>query len=569
MHVAEDVLRNYLIGSGFVTDADFDDAAAEASRGNRSIPDVLIGKGVLSEDIFLEIIQPYYNVPVTNLQRITIPANVLGRLPEMVAKTRRVILYDFDEQERTARLAMVDPFDYGARAYVSALLNAWVEPSLMGISSFHHGLKQYEPSFGDDFTTEIKAKVEEVSHESGVSLTAKASSASVVTILNKILDHAVTRNASDIHFEPLQDALLVRFRIDGVMRIVIQLPPEVTQALVARVKVLANLAIDEHRIPQDGRFRFEGEEGTSTDVRVNIIPVLHGEKAEMRLLKQGARPLSLRDLGLNQTAIKLLEAEIQKPHGLILITGPTGHGKTTTLYALLQILNTPEVNITTIEDPVEYEFARINQTQVNVKAGVTFANGLRALLRQNPDIILIGEIRDNETVEIAIHAALTGHRVLSSLHTNDAPSAIPRLVDMGAESFLLSSTVNVIVAQRLVRRVCPTCIVSYPADAQINAAIKEELAARNEQHIRHLPATLFKGRGCDACGGSGYLGQMGIYEVFPVSDVTRAMIADGADAGKLREQAIKEGMITMFEDGLQKVELGATTVEEVLRVARE
>jgi type II secretory ATPase GspE/PulE/Tfp pilus assembly ATPase PilB-like protein len=279
--------------------------------------------------------------------------------------------------------------------------------------------------------------------------------------------------------------------------------------------------------------------------------------------------LSLANLWLGETAIKSLELEIKRPHGLILVTGPTGHGKTTTLYALLQILNTPDVNITTIEDPVEYEFPRINQTQVNTKTGITFANGLRALLRQNPDIIMVGEIRDNETVEIAIQAALTGHRVLSSLHTTDAPSAIPRLIDMGAEPFLLSSTINVVIAQRLVRRVCTTCITSYPADEVTNGIIKAELAARGEEHITHLPETLFKGKGCNVCGMSGYLGQMGIFEVFPVSDAVRALIVQGKDASVLRKQAIKEGMVTMFEDGLQKVELGATTVEEVLRVARE
>lgn len=570
MHIAAEALRNYLIESGFVSDADFETATLEAERTNHSVPDVLIGKGLLSEEIFLETLQPYFEVPVVNLHRIAIKPEVLGMLPELVAKTKRVILYDYDPASRVAKLAMLDPFDYGARAFVASLLSAWVEPAFMGLSSFHHGLKQYQPNFGIDFASELRSHVEEAGKEGGeASLAAKAASASITSILNKILDHAVTRNASDIHFEPLPDAVLVRFRIDGVMRIIVQLPVELLPALVARVKVLANLAIDEHRTPQDGRFRFEGEEGAITDVRVNIIPVLHGEKAEMRLLRSSARPLSLRDLGLNESAITALDLEIHRPHGMVLVTGPTGHGKTTTLYALLQILNTPDVNITTIEDPVEYEFPRINQTQVNAKTGITFAGGLRALMRQNPDIIMIGEIRDNETVEIAIHAALTGHRVLSSLHTNDAPGAVPRLIDMGAETFLLSSTINVIVGQRLVRRVCSSCIASYPADENINAMIRSELKARNEEHITHLPKTLFRGKGCDVCNNSGYLGQVGIYEVFPISDTVRTLIVQGKDANTLRAQAIKEGMITMFEDGLQKVELGVTTVEEVLRVARE
>lgn len=569
MHVTKEQLRGFLVDSGFVTGADFDGAALEAAHSDRTIPDVLIGRGAISEDIFLETLQPYYGAPVVNLHRISIEPKVLNLLPEAVAKSKKVILYGHDEEQRVAKLAMLDPLDYNARVYVAALLGAWVEPAFMGSSSFHYGLKQYQPTFGGDFESELKGHAFEASKETDEPLSHKATSSSITLILSKILDHAVTMNASDIHFEPLPDAMLVRFRVDGVMRVVVQLPPELIAALVARVKVLANLAIDEHRIPQDGRFTFEGEDNTSVDIRVNIIPVLHGEKAEMRLLRSSARPLSLSDLGLGESAIKALELEIKRPHGLILVTGPTGHGKTTTLYALLQILNTTDVNITTIEDPVEYEFPRINQTQVNTKAGITFANGLRALLRQNPDIIMVGEIRDNETVEIAIQAALTGHRVLSSLHTTDAPSAVPRLIDMGAEPFLLSSTINVVVAQRLVRRVCTTCITSYPADEATNAAIKAELAERGEEHITHLPETLFKGKGCNVCGLSGYLGQMGIFEVFPISDAIRALIVEGKDASTLRKQAIKEGMVTMFEDGLQKVELGATTIEEVLRVARE
>ncbi len=569
MHITKEALRGFLIDSGFVSEDDFELAATEAAHSGHEIEDVLIGRGVISEDIFLETLQPYYGVPVINLHRIEIDAAVLSMLPEAVAKSKRVILYGFNKESGVAQLAMLDPLDYGTRAYVAALLSAWVEPALMGSSSFHYGLKQYQPTFGGDFETILKGHAEEAAHEIDQPLNAKATSVSITTILTKILDHAITLNASDVHFEPLPDAMLVRFRVDGVMRVVVQLPPELITALVARVKVLANLAIDEHRVPQDGRFAFESEEGASTDVRVNIIPVLHGEKAEMRLLRSSARPLSLSSLGLEESAIKALELEIHRPHGLILVTGPTGHGKTTTLYALLQILNTPDVNITTIEDPVEYEFPRINQTQVNTKTGITFANGLRALLRQNPDIIMIGEIRDNETVEIAIHAALTGHRVLSSLHTTDAPSAVPRLVDMGAEPFLLSSTVNVVIAQRLVRRVCTTCITSYPADDATNARIKAELAERGEEHITHLPQTLFKGKGCSVCSMTGYLGQMGIFEVFPISDAVRTLIVEGKDSATLRKQAIKEGMVTMFEDGLRKVELGSTTIEEVLRVARE
>jgi type IV pilus assembly protein PilB len=298
------------------------------------------------------------------------------------------------------------------------------------------------------------------------------------------------------------------------------------------------------------------------------MPIFHGEKVEMRLLKNSARPLTLKDLGFSDGATVILEEEIKKPHGMILVTGPTGHGKTTTLYAILHILNTPSVNITTIEDPIEYEFPRVNQTQVNTKAGITFANGLRALLRQNPDIIMVGEIRDDETVEIAIQAALTGHLVLSSLHTNDAPSAIPRLIDMKAPAFLISSTVNLIIAQRLVRKICTTCIESYKASEETTVLMTEQTKIAGGDP-KSIPETLYRGKGCNVCGNSGFLGQIGIFEVFPVTTEVRELIMAEAPVGELRKKAIANGMVSMFMDGLDKVEKGTTTIEEILRVVNE
>lgn len=575
MHIAPKNLRELLLNSGFVSSDEMDFAEAEATRSGHEVFDVLIGRGVISEEIFAETLQPYFGVPVVNLKRVIIDNAVLNMIPEQIAKSRKVILYGVDGEgpSRVAHLAMIDPFDYGARSYVSALLGMWVEPAFMTQTSFRHGLKQYEPDFGSDFSGSIERHAKEAIKEEvekglgGISL--HEGGASVSAILDRVLDHAITRGATDVHFEPLGGGMLVRFRIDGVMREIIELPSELVAPLVARVKVLAHLAVDEHRAPQDGRFRFESEDGAASDIRVNIIPVFHGEKAEMRLLRGAARPLSLTELGFSQEAIAIVESESKRPHGMILSTGPTGHGKTTTLYAILHLLNTPDVNITTIEDPIEYEFPRVNQTQVNVKAGVTFATGLRALMRQNPDIIMVGEIRDNETVEVSIQAALTGHRVLSTLHTNDATSAPSRLVDMGAEPFLLSSTINLIVAQRLVRRICTSCVVSEPADKTSIDVIKQEMKLRNEEHITHLPTSLFHGKGCEVCNYSGYLGQVGIYEVFPVSEKIRTSISKNAPAQELRKMAIKEGMVTMFEDGLRKVELGTTTIEEVIRVARE
>ncbi|MDP1892301.1 MAG: GspE/PulE family protein, partial [Gemmatimonadaceae bacterium] len=390
-----------------------------------------------------------------------------------------------------------------------------------------------------------------------------------VTILDNIIEHAIALNASDIHFEPMQKEVLIRYRVDGVLHEILGLHKSIEPILVARVKILANLQIDEHRVPQDGRFRFEIEEGSIVDVRVNVMPVMHGEKVEMRLLKSSARPLTLEELGLSAKAVKIVREEIKKPHGMILVTGPTGHGKTTTLYAVLHILNTSEVNIVTIEDPIEYEIHRVNQTQVNAKAGVTFANGLRSLLRQNPDIIMIGEIRDNETVEIAVHSALTGHLVLSSLHTNDATAALPRLLDMGAPAFLLSSTVNMVIAQRLVRKICASCVESHQTTPEIKRLINAQLALIGDARVKNIPKTIFKGKGCKVCGQTGFQGQIGIFETLSVSDAIRELLLAQKPVGEIRKQAIKEGMTTMFEDGLEKVEKGITTIEEVIRVVRE
>ena len=570
MHVTESKLRELISTSGLIPDADVASAFEEAERTGRLVSDVLVGRGNISEDHFIELLQAYYNVPIVNLKRETIESTILERIPETYAKNRKILLFGYDEQTKIAKLAMVDPFDFEAIEYVRAHLNAWVEPYLVSPSQLRYGLKHYKKYVGLKFDDIISEQVKEsllVADINNLSKTAEA--VPVVSIIDTIMEHATTQNASDIHFEPLEKELLVRFRIDGIMQEVVSLPKAVSPLVVARVKILANLQIDEHRVPQDGRFRFEMDDGTYVDVRVNVMPVFHGEKVEMRLLRNSARPLTLHDLGLSKEDEIALDEEIKKPHGMVLVTGPTGHGKTTTLYAILHILNTPTVNITTIEDPVEYEFSRVNQTQVNVKAGVTFANGLRALLRQNPDIIMIGEIRDDETVDIAIHAALTGHLVLSSLHTNDATAALPRLIDMHAPAFLLASTVNVVIGQRLVRRICGSCITSSPISDDMKKIVQTQIEISGETHIKHIPDTIFKGAGCNVCGHSGFQGQVGIFEVFRVNDEIRAELLKQASIIDIRKQAISKGMSTMFEDGLKKVELGVTTIEEVLRVVQE
>lgn len=569
MHITEEKLKTLLVDSGLVDEKTFGAAKDEAGRMGHDVTDVLVSDGNITEAYLTELLEPYFGAPLVDLKQITIPTEVLELVPETYAKSKNILVFEFDKEKGLAKVAMLDPFDYDTIEFLRAKLGAWIEPYLTTQTSLKYGLKQYKKKIGVQFNEVISENVKKFLSSSGeTDLSKLAEALPIVTILDSIIENAVVLNSSDIHFEPLGKEVLTRYRIDGILHEILSLHQVIAPTLVARVKILANLQIDEHRTPQDGRFRFEMDEGGSVDVRVNVMPVLHGEKVEMRLLKNTSRPLSLDELGLSLEAVKIVNEEIQKPHGMILVTGPTGHGKTTTLYAILNILNTSKVNITTIEDPIEYEVQRINQTQVNAKAGITFANGLRSLMRQNPDIIMVGEIRDNETVEIAVHAALTGHLVLSTLHTNDAPSALPRLLDMGAPAFLLSSTVNLVIAQRLVRRICTSCIVSIPVSPETKRLITAQLALTSDTRAS-IPNTIFKGEGCKVCGGSGFQGQIGIFEILKVTDSIRELLLKMVPVGEIRKQAVKEGMTTMFEDGLKKVEKGITAIDEVVRVVRE
>ena len=570
MHIADERLKSLLVDSGAIGPEKFDSAIEEAKRNDQDIISVLIGRGDIPEYYLVELLQKYFEVPSIELRSTQMLKEVVELVPEAYAKSEHVVAFGYDKKKGLIKVAMIDPADYNVINFLSSKLNAKIEPYITTMESLRFGLKQYKERIGADFNEIIQENVQKVISVSGEADLAKlAEAVPIITILNSILEHAIQLGASDIHFEPLPRELLIRYRIDGVLHEVLSLPKPVDPILVARVKVMANLQIDEHRIPQDGRFSFDLETGGNVDMRVNIMPVMNGEKVEMRLLMSTTKPLSLEDLGLSKESIGIISREITRPHGMILVTGPTGHGKTTTLYAILHILNTPKVNITTIEDPIEYEIAKVNQTQVNTKSGITFANGLRSILRQNPDIIMVGEIRDSETVDISIHAALTGHLVLSSLHTNDAPSALPRLLDMGAPAFLLASTVNLIIAQRLVRKICESCIESSVMIPEVERLIQAQLALSNEHHIKTVPKVLYRGKGCNVCGGSGFKGQIGIFEVFVVDESIRQLLLRLAPVNEIRAKGIENGMITMFEDGLKKVERGITTIEEVLRVVRE
>jgi type IV pilus assembly protein PilB len=573
MYIKEDKLREILLESGMISAETFDTAKAEAFRSGQSITNTLIGREDITEDYLLELLAPYFAVPIINLKKVTITPETLAILPENYAKSKGLVIFEFNLEAKIAKIAMLNPLDLDTINFIQAKYNLWLEVYLTSSASLSYVFKQYRKTIGTSFNQIIEESIKQsVSLSGETDIMRMAEAIPIVSILDSILENAVVVNASDIHFEPEPKKLLIRYRIDGMMQEILSLPKDISPILIARVKILAGMQIDEHRIPQDGRFHFALEEGSKVDIRVNIMPVLNGEKVEMRLLKSSAKPLSLVDLGINENLENVILEEIKKPHGMILVTGPTGHGKTTTLYSILHILNTPKVNITTIEDPIEYEVSSINQTQVNTKAGVTFANGLRALLRQNPDIIMIGEIRDNETADIAVHSALTGHLVLSSLHTNDAPSAVPRLLDMGTMPFLLSSTLNLVIAQRLVREICTSCVESYKLSASVRTSINKQLELSGisaKERAKLVPKEAYHGKGCKVCDGSGFAGQVGIFEVMIVDEKIKSMITENLSADQIRKAALAGGMISMFEDGLEKVQRGLTTIDEILRVTSE
>lgn len=567
MHLLKDDLKNVLIESGLVTAGDFRSAEEESERTGRNITDTLLGKELISEKFLTESLATFFNSPLVDLEHVEIDPEAVFFVPEAFAKNRGVVLFAFDKEKRRGKLAMLDPEDFATVNYLRWKLDAWLDVFITSPASLKYGLKHYKTKVSEEFSKVIEQNLRASLDISGtLDLAKMVETVPIVTILDTIIEHAVVMGASDIHFEPFEGRFLIRYRIDGIMHEILTLPPEIESVLVARVKVLANLQIDIHNAPQDGRFRFQLED-QFIDVRVSTIPTFHGEKVEMRLLKGSLRPLSLHELGFAKKDLGRLEEAIKRPHGMILATGPTGSGKTTTLYAIIGILNTPAVNLTTIEDPIEYDIPGVNQTQVNIKAGLTFATGLRALVRQNPDILMVGEIRDSETADIAINAALTGHLLLSTLHTNDAPTAIPRLIDLQTPPFLLASTLSIVIAQRLVRKICPVCVGSAAISKELAASIKEQI--KTVESKLEIPGAAFAGKGCKTCGFSGYRGQVGIFETLYVTDAIKELISKNVPVHAIRKTAREEGMRLMFEDGLEKIAAGLTTVEEVLRVTRE
>ncbi len=568
MKIPADKLKSFLVNEGLVAPELFDEIAAEASRLGQEITDLLISRRVMTEDFLYNFLTQYFGVEKAALPQKQINLEILKKLPEELARKRRAIVFGV-EPDGVFDAAMEDPSDLEAIEFLERYLKNKVKPFLATQADLRQGYALYGKELTENFKKIIEENVSVSLRRQLGSEEESAKDLPIVAIVDNLMSYAASLRSSDIHIEILEDSILVRFRIDGILHEIIRMPKAVMSAIIARIKLLSALKIDEHYKPQDGRFRHKA--GSEIfDVRVSIIPVFYGEKIVMRLLTATQKPLALEEIGMFEDTKKIVEENIQKTYGMVLVCGPTGSGKTTTLYSILNILNKPEVNIVTIEDPIEYDMKYINQTQINPQAGITFATGLRSILRQDPNIIMVGEIRDEETAEIAVHSALTGHLLLSSLHTNDAGTAVPRLADMKIEPFLISAVLNAVLAQRLARKICLSCIESYAPDEGLSQLIVHQLKEANPYSNVKVPKLLFLGKGCSACHNTGYRGRVAIFEVLNIDDDARKMIANpDFSLVNLNDYAKKKGMITMFEDGLRKAERGIITIEEVMRVIRE
>lgn len=565
-------LQDILVRAGVLDEATFIKIREEAEHKQQSVVDLLVSQGIVNKDYFYIILAQALGVERVNLSISRIDEALLRLLPEDVARRKRAIVFGHDEAKGRYRVAMEDPTDLEAVDFLTLKLGSPIEPFLATEEDLNRGFSLYEQKMTQDFKTIIEENINESlrAKARGATLEETAEDLPIVAIVENLISYAVSSRASDIHFEALEDGVLVRYRIDGILHEIVRMPKEIHPAVVARIKILSQLRIDEHTKPQDGRFR-EKVGTSSVDIRVSVIPTFYGEKMVLRIFTAAQRPVSLAELGFSDEGVKLVEEAIGKTYGMVLVCGPTGSGKTTTLYSILNLLNHPEVNIITIEDPIEYDMRYVNQMQVNAAAGITFSSGLRSVLRQDPNIIMVGEIRDGDTANIAVQAALTGHLVLSSVHTNDAATVIPRLIDMGVPPFLTSAVVNDIIAQRLVRKICIECIESYVPERSALDLIAHELTnlGIDPKGVK-LPTTFYRGRGCKACNHTGFVGRMGIFEILAVTEAIRKLILSSTfNLDDLRNTARREGMVTMFEDGLRKVERGLTTIEEVFRVIRE
>lgn len=580
MYVQEKQLREFIADSGLISKPEFDSFAVEADKNGTSISSFLLNANKISEDDLRKVQAYILGVPFVDLKDQKVSFEVLSIVPEPIARNHNIIAYR--KTNDNLEVAMLNTDDLAAIDFIQKKTGLRILPRLTDTLSLKTMLLQYQKTlkaeFGDIIKKEalsIKSIPDANSQEMSASdLKKMAEDFPVVRIVDTLLKHAIIQNASDIHIEPLENQVVVRYRVDGILQDAMILPRDVANSITARIKVLSNLKLDEKRLPQDGRFKIETS-GEKVSFRVSLMPVYYGEKTVMRLLRENAKGFTLEALGIHGEALERIHSAMKQKTGMILATGPTGSGKTTTLYTVLDILNTPQVNIATIEDPVEYQMQRINQTQVKPEIGFSFSSGLRSLLRQDPDIVMVGEIRDGETASLAINAALTGHLVLSTLHTNSAAGAIPRMIDMKVEPFLIVSTINLIIAQRLVRKLTESKEKYFLSKDGV-AALRKIV---NLEHVRDAllaekivapdmeweKVSFFHPKATPE-NKDGYRGRSGIREILRVSPAIKEMVMRSATADEIHVQAAKEGMLTMLEDGIFQAAQGITTIEEVLRV---
>ncbi|HPR99870.1 MAG TPA: GspE/PulE family protein [Candidatus Woesebacteria bacterium] len=564
-----------LLDKGLIDKAKAEEINLRQVKTGESEEDIIRSLRIVNDVDFVKYKAEFLRIPFVDLESIGFSPEALALVPQSVAEKYHLVPYRMDAKEKTIYVAMANPLDIETVEFLEKKTNLKIETAMAVEKQIDAFIREkYEREKG--ITTEVtraldEQKVEEMKTESE-NLKAVSAEAPIAKIVNTILDYAVRSRASDVHIEPMEENVRVRYRIDGILQEKYILPRNVLEAVVSRIKILANLKIDEKRIPQDGRFNINVE-GSEVDLRISTLPVSYGEKVVMRLLRKASKVPSLPDLGLRGLALKNLIEAIERPHGIILVVGPTGSGKTTTLYSVLDKVATSRVNVVTIEDPVEYQMKGVNQVQVNVQAGLTFASALRSFLRQDPNIMMVGEIRDTETAELAVNAALTGHLVFSTLHTNDASGAAPRMMDMGVEPFLLTSALTCVVAQRVLRKVCPHCHqdMEIPPDKEAEmkmtlGPIYEMIEDRWKKEGKKM--TIPKIVGCDKCNNTGYFGRIAIYEVMPITEKISKLIVEKASASDIQKQAISEGMLTMKQDGYVKVLEGVTSIDEVLRVAQ-
>ncbi len=584
MNVEPERLKKFLLDAELINQKDFERALKLSQENNQSIGEVLVSEGLIDQEKLTKFEAYLLGVPFVNIGGETIQQEVLNIIPEPIARAHNIIA--FRKKDNSLEVAMLDPEDLITIEFIKKtdpLLK--ILPRLTTPEGIKSALRQYQKTLDIELEDILKPGPKVISHiekreetiEGKEELIKVAEELPIIKLVDTLLRHAILQRASDIHVEPSETEVVVRFRVDGILHNVMILPIVTALGIVSRIKVLSNLKLDERRLPQDGRFKIETED-YKYSVRVSVLPVFNGEKIVMRLLAEDIKGQSLEELGFVGMGLEIIHSNLIKPTGMILITGPTGCGKTTTLYSMMEIINTPDVNISTVEDPIEYRMPRINQTQVNPKIGLTFASGLRALVRQDPNIIMVGEIRDNETAGLAINAALTGHLVLSTLHTTEAAGAIPRLIDMKVEPFLIDSTLNVIIAQRLVRRFYGdkekyklknqelANLSKYCDLERILQILKEEKLLKPKETLKDVE---FYRPKASKNSPSGYKGRVGIFEVLLVTEAIKELIIKKASTKEITVQAIKDGMRTMVEDGFVKVARGLTSIEEVLRVIVE